>query len=74
MISRIHINQANLRQNHKDGGDRPVVTVATYKGVQKYHEVTIEGPSKVIYGGEKPLSCGARIWIETTATVKGVLR
>jgi hypothetical protein len=35
------------------------------------HEVEIQGPSKVIYGGnEKPLlNCGARVVIETESEV-----
>jgi hypothetical protein len=36
------------------------------------HEVEILGPSKVIYGdnGEKILSCGARVVIETESEYK----
>ena len=35
------------------------------------HEVEILGPSKVVYGeeGEKILSCGARVVIETTSEI-----
>ena len=35
------------------------------------HEVQINGPSKMIYGGnDKPiLSCGARVVIETEASI-----
>jgi len=52
----------------KDGGYCPVVTVKTYKSNNYGHEVTIHGSSKVIYP-EKPLSCGARVWIETEGPV-----
>ena len=34
------------------------------------HKVEILGPSKVVYSPDKPLSCGARVWIETEAEVK----
>ena len=33
------------------------------------HEVEINGPSKVIYSPDKPLSCGAKVWVETEAEV-----
>ena len=33
-------------------------------------EVEILGESKVVYSPDKPLSCGARVWIETNAEVK----
>ena len=29
------------------------------------HEVIINGPSRVVYSKDSPLSCGARVWIET---------
>lgn len=68
MIKRIHVNQHNIRAN-KDGGNRPVITVKTYNDNQYGHAVEILGPSKVIYSPDKPLSCGAKVWIETTAEV-----
>lgn len=69
MKSRIHVNQHNIRANNKDGGDRPVITVKTYKGNTKCNEVRIAGESRVVYSPGKPLSCGARVWIETDADV-----
>ena len=30
----------------------------------------IKGPSKVVYSPNKPLSCGARVWIETEAEIE----
>jgi hypothetical protein len=69
MITRIHVNQHHIRANAKDGGDRPVLTVKTYKGNTTCNRVTINGPSEVVYSPDKPLSCGARVWIETTGEV-----
>lgn len=64
----IHVNQLNIRHNLKHEDDKPVVTVK-YKRTNFYgHSVFIDGPSKIIYP-EKPLSCGARVWIETNAKV-----
>jgi len=70
MIKRIHVNQHNIRANAKDNGKRPVITVKTYKTNQYGHEVVIHGESKVVYRPDKPLSCGAKVWIETDADVE----
>jgi hypothetical protein len=47
-----------------------VITVKTSKSNDYGHEVEILGPSKIIYSPDKPLSCGARVWIETESEVK----
>lgn len=70
MKTRIHVNMHLIRANKKDGGKRPVLTVKTYKENVKCNEVMIFGTSKVVYNPDKPLSCGARVWIETEAVVK----
>lgn len=70
MITRIHVNQHIVRRNHKTGEREPALTVKTYKENKKAHSVSIEGPSKVVYSPDAPLSCGARVWIETEALVK----
>ena len=70
MKKRIHVNQHNIRANVKDNGKRPVITVKTYKTNQYGHEVVIHGESKVVYRPDKPLSCGAKVWIETDADVE----
>ena len=70
MIKRIHVNQHNIRANMKDGGNRAVITVKTYKSTTYAHEVEIKGDSKVIYRPDKPLSCGAKVWIETEGEVE----
>jgi len=64
MKTRIHVNQHNIKANAK-GEDLPVLTVKTYKENTRCNEVVIHGPSRVVYSPEKPLSCGAKVWIET---------
>jgi len=59
-----------IRKNNKTGERNPVLTVKTSKSNQYAHEVEIDDPSKVIYSPDKPLSCGARVWIETDSEVK----
>jgi hypothetical protein len=70
MKKRIHVNMHVIRKNNKTGERNPVLTVKTSKSNKYAHEVSIEGPSKVIYSPDKPLSCGARVWIETDSEVK----
>lgn len=65
----IHVNQHAIRRNIKATEPEPVLTVKTYKSNTYAHEVLIEGSSKVVYSPHKPLSCGARVWIETESTV-----
>ena len=67
---RIHVNMHHIRHNKKHGTTKPVITVKTSKSNTYGHEVEILGPSRVIYSPDKPLSCGARVWIETKAEVK----
>lgn len=68
-IKRIHVNQYNIRANGKDGESRPVISVKASKGNFYGHVASINGPSKVVYSPHKPLSCGAKVWIETKAEV-----
>ena len=69
MKTRIHVNQHVIKRNTKTGERKPVLTCKTYKGNNYAHEAVILGPCKVIYRPDKPLSCGARVWIETTSEV-----
>ena len=73
MKKRIHVNQHKIRSNAKHGTDDPVITVKTYKSNEYGSNVEIEGPSKVIYSPNKPLGCGAKVWIETDSDVKIIL-
>lgn len=66
---KIHVNQHMIRANAKMKLDNPVFTVKTYKHNFYGHTVTIHGPSQVVYSPDKPLSCGAKVWIETDSTV-----
>ncbi len=70
LIKRIHVNQHKIKSNKKNNLNDPVITVKTSKSNTYGHNVEILGPSKVVYKPNKPLSCGAKVWIETTAEVK----
>ena len=69
MKTKIHINQHIIKSNHKNNKRDPVITVKTYNSNNYGHQVDILGPSKVIYSPDKPLSCGAKVWIETDSEV-----
>ena len=66
----IHINQHVIRSNSKTGEREPVITVKTYKDNNYASEVKVDGPCKIVYSPDKPLSCGAKVWIETQAEVE----
>jgi hypothetical protein len=74
----IHVNQHNIRAN-KDGANRPVITCKTYKSNTYAHGVIIYGQdgleaARVIYSLDKPLSCGAKVWIETVNEIETFLK
>ena len=64
----IHVNQHKIRSNTKNGTDEPVLTIKTYKENNYAHEAILmrdgQEVARVIYSPHKPLSCGARVWIE----------
>jgi hypothetical protein len=66
MKKRIHINQHVIRANKKNNLNNPVITIKTSKSNTYASEVEILGKSKIIYSPDKPLSCGAKVWIETS--------
>ena len=66
----IHVNQHAVRRNIKAEVKEPVLTVKTYKTNIYAHEVDIKGPSRLVYSADKPLSCGARVWLETESEVE----
>jgi hypothetical protein len=59
MIKRIHVNQHVMKRN-------AVITVKTSKQNRTY---SLKGASKVVYSPDKPLSCGAKVWMETKKLV-----
>ncbi|MGA1546782.1 MAG: hypothetical protein ACO349_07540 [Flavobacteriaceae bacterium] len=59
------MNQHKIRSNLKNNTTEPVLTVKTSKSNDYANEVEILGKSKLVYKPNKPLACGARVWIET---------
>lgn len=38
--------------------------------LKEKNEVSVKGDSRVVYSPDKPLSCGARVWVETEGEVE----
>jgi hypothetical protein len=69
----IHVNQHNIKANSK-GSELPVLTVKDYKQNRKVNHAAVvdaDGKAlvKVVYSPDKPLPCGAKVWIETELEV-----
>lgn len=71
-IKRIHVNQQVIARCRRDGTDAPTLTVQTSRGPFPARRVRILGASELVQSLRKPLSCGARVWIETRAAVEVV--
>lgn len=65
----IHVNQHVIKSNHKTGERNHTLTVKRGRTNTYASEVVINGPSRVVYSPDKPLSCGAKVWIETESEV-----
>ena len=71
----IHVNQNKIRANIRKENPDPVLTVKTYKSNTYGYEALLKDEfgnvvAKVVYSPHKPLSCGARGWIETQNEVE----
>lgn len=66
----IHVNQHVIRRNLKTGDRDPVLTVKNGRTNVYATRVEVLGPCVIVYSPDKPLSCGARVWIETAAPVR----
>jgi len=69
LLKRIHVNQHVIQRNAKEGTGDPPISVKTSNGNFPCVAVEISGPATVRYSPDKPLNCGARVWIETRAAV-----
>lgn len=69
-MKRIHINQHVIRRNGKTGQRRPTITIKEGSKNTYAQGVKILGPSEVIYSPDKPLPCGAKVWLETNAELE----
>ena len=72
MKYKLHVNTHNIKWNRNHPDDkRKVLTLKNYKENNYYNQVTLfdkEGNEIMVvkYQPNKPLSCGAEVWIEFT--------
>lgn len=69
MKSKIHVNQHHIRINNMWNKSLPVFTVKQGKKNFYAESIEIKGPPIIVYKPDEPLSCGARVWIETESEV-----
>ena len=70
MLSRIHVNKHVIGANLKHDRNDPPIFVKRGKENIRAYRVKVLGPAEVIYSPDKPLKCGARLWIETRAPLE----
>ena len=68
-ITRVHVNQHVIRANAKNGENNPVFPIKS-RGKNTYaHSVRVIGEMELVYAPDDPLSCGAKVWIETKGDI-----
>ena len=69
-IARIHVNQHVIKANAKNGENNPIFTIKQGGSNTYAHNVKVKGEMELVYSPDKPLSCGAKVWIETRGDIK----
>ena len=66
MKARIIVNRQIVHKNRKEGTDIPPISVKTYRGSERVHEVRFTGPAVLRNATAAPSgTSGATVWIET---------
>ena len=68
-IARIHVNQHVIKANAKNGENNPIFTIKQGGKNTYAHNVKVKGEMELVYSPDKPLSCGAKVWIETRGDI-----
>jgi len=69
-IARIHVNQHVIKANAKYGENNPVFTIKQGGKNTYAFNVKVKGEMELVYSPDKPLSCGAKVWIETRGEIE----
>lgn len=77
MIQRVHVNSNTIKSNAKHDENEPPLTIRTSQHKEYCHEVVLLGQdgleaARVVYRPNNPLSCGAKVWIETRSGARSV--
>jgi hypothetical protein len=65
----IHVNRNVIAANAKHGRNDPAIIIRQGKKTQNAFHVRVTGAVEFLQNGEQ-LSCGARVWMETTGKVE----
>ncbi|MGK7893710.1 MAG: DNA-binding protein [Xenococcus sp. (in: cyanobacteria)] len=61
----VHINSNTIKQNIKKSPEKREPVIAIKGTTNTYvHQLEIPAPCRVVYQPDKPLPCGAKVWIE----------
>ena len=60
---KVHVNRHKIAANAKHGTNAPPIAVRRGSKVEYAHEVKLTG-AVVVYRPDRPLKCGAKVWIE----------
>ena len=69
-IARIHVNQHVIKANAKNGENNPIFTVKQGGKNTYAFNVKVKGEMELVYSPDKPLSCGAKVWMETRGEIE----
>jgi hypothetical protein len=68
----IHVNKPQIDRNRKQGTKEPVITIRSGDRSSRCHVVEIQGACRVVYQPDRPLACGAIVWIEVSPDIRVV--
>ena len=68
-LTRINVNQHYIRSNSNHGTNKSVIRVESRGVIRYFHNLEINGSCKLVYRPDKPLSCGAKLWIEVKSDI-----
>ena len=71
----IHVNQHVIRSNNRLEKKDPVITCKSNGSNEYAHEAIIydkdgREAARIVYRPDRPLNCGAKVWIETQNKVE----
>jgi hypothetical protein len=69
VIKRIHVNQLIIKANRKSGERVPPLTAKTSRSNFKGPRPRSPARAGIVCRPDKPLPCGAAVWVETYAPV-----
>ena len=66
----VHVNRNAIARNRKHNLKEPVISIKKGKSNTYAKEIRIAGEAIIVYRPDRPLLCGAVLWIETYSEVR----